>query len=234
MKALSLQPISIILVDDEPHFRQGLRILLSLYSNSETLKFNVVGEAASVEQLLSLTVEQQPALILLDLELPPKDGISALIGLEELSYKGKVLVLSGHQKEEWVFRAMQAGASGYVLKNHLATQLCEAIAIVLSDQVYLSPEIATSFFRLFRFYAGRSLYMHQTISLTEREQEVLNWLVAGASNADIGEKLHITIATVKAHLSGIFEKLEVTSRTQAIIKALKLGLVQGPKNGFEL
>lgn len=221
----SIQPISILLVDDEQRFRQGLRTLLGFYNGNGNLRFEIVGEAASVDQALNLTVEQRPALILLDLELPPSDGVTALIRLGELPYKGKVLVLSAHREDEWVFRAMQAGACGYVFKDRLATQLCEAIATVMRDEVYLSPEVATHFFRLFHFYAGRSLQACQAIHLTEREQEVLNWLVQGASNEEIAQHLYITVATVKAHLTAIFEKLAVTSRTQAIVKALKLGLV---------
>ena len=219
------QPISILLVDDEPRFRQGLRTLLNFYNQEGFLRFQVVGEAASVDQAINLTVEQRPALILLDLGLAQGDGVTALLRLGELPYKGKVLVLSAHREDEWVFRAMQAGACGYVFKDRLATQLCEAITTVMNDQVYLSPEVATNFFRLFHFYAGHSLQACQAMHLTDREQEVLHWLVQGASNEEIARKLYITVATVKAHLTAIFEKLGVTSRTQAIVKALKLGLV---------
>lgn len=221
----AILPISILLVDDEQRFRQGLRTLLDFYNVNGSSRFDVVGEAASVDQALKLTLEQHPALILLDLELPPSDGVTALIHLRELSYKGKVIVLSAHREDEWVFRAMQAGASGYVFKDCLATQLCEAIKTVMNDEVYLSPEVATHFFRLFHFYAGRSVQACQAIHLTEREREVLHWLVQGASNEEIAKHLYITVATVKAHLTAIFEKLAVTSRTQAIVKALKLGLV---------
>jgi DNA-binding NarL/FixJ family response regulator len=217
--------ISILLVDDEPHFRQGIRTLLNFYSNSGSLGLEVVGEAASVDQALKLTAEQHPALILLDLELPPEDGITALQRLRELPYSGKVLILSAHQQDEWIFRAMQAGARGYVFKDYVATQLCEAITTIINEKVYLPPEVATAFFRLFRYYTGQSLVNDTAIHLTEREREVLNWLVQGASNEQIAGHLFITVATVKAHLTAIFEKLSVTSRTQAIVKALKLGLV---------
>ncbi|HLP88504.1 MAG TPA: response regulator transcription factor [Nostocaceae cyanobacterium] len=217
--------ISILLVDDEPQFRQGIRTLLNFYNNSGRIGLEIVGEAASVEQAVKLTAEQHPALILLDLELPPEDGITALIRLSEISYNGKALILSAHQQDDWVFRAMQAGAWGYVFKDQLATQLCEAIATVIDNKVYLPPEVATAFFRLFHYYTGHSLASGNEIHLTEREREVLNWLVQGASNEQIAKRLYITVATVKAHLTAIFEKLGVTSRTQAIVKALKLGLV---------
>lgn len=219
------QPISILLVDDQHRFRKGLQTLLDFYNNNGAFRFNIVGEAASADQALKLALEQHPALILLDLEIPPSDGISVLLSLGEYSYKGKVLVLSAHREDEWVFRAMQAGANGYVFKDHIASHLCEAIATVMNNEIYLSPEVATHFFRLFHFYAGRSLQASQSLHLTEREREVLHWLVQGASNEEIARHLYITVATVKAHLTAIFEKLKVTSRTQAIVKALKLGLV---------
>lgn len=219
------QLISILLVDDDPIFRKGLQTLLNFYSSTGTWRFQLVGEAASVDQALQLAAEQHPALILLDLELPPDDGITALLRLREQSYLGKVLVLSAHQGDEWVFRAMQAGANGYVFKDQIASQLCPAIATVINDEVYLAPDVATGFFRMFHFYTGKSLQASQALHLTEREQEVLHWLVQGASNELIAQHLYITVATVKAHLTAIFEKLGVNSRTQAIIKALKLGLV---------
>jgi len=219
---MAAQTLSILLVDDEQRFRQGLRTLLSFYGDAYT----IVGEAASVEQALALVAEQHPALILLDLELARGDGVTLLERLREVSYPGKVLVVSAHQEDEWVFRAMQAGANGYLFKTHLARQLGDAIATVMRDEIYLPAEVATQFFRLFHYYAGRSLRARQEIHLTEREQEVLHWLVRGASNEEIARHLYITVATVKAHLTAIFEKLGVTSRTQAIVAALKLGLVQ--------
>jgi DNA-binding NarL/FixJ family response regulator len=219
------QKISLLLVDDEPRFRQGLRTLLSFYSDG-ALTFEVVGEAASVEQSVSLIKEQRPTLVLLDLELAQGDGVTVLNRLREIAYSGKVLVLSAHQEDDWIFRAMQAGASGYVFKNHLASQLCQAVTTVMNHEIYLPAEVATRFFRLFHFYSGRSLQAAQSIHLTEREQEVLHWLAQGASNEEIAKYLFITAATVKAHLTAIFTKLNVTSRTRAIVSALKLGLVQ--------
>lgn len=219
------QVVSVLVVDDDRHFRQGLRTLLDFYSNNGAFTFRMVGETASIDQTRKSVQEQRPMLILLNTELQNGEGIAILAALQEMHYKGKVLALSNHWQDEQVFRVMEAGAKGYILKSYLATELWTAINTMLKDQVYLSPEVATSFFRLFHFYSGRSLATRQQLHLTEREQEVLQWLVQGASNELIAEKLYITVATVKAHLTGIFQKLSVTSRTQAIVKALKLGLV---------
>lgn len=226
MYDISRQQISILLVDDDLTFRQGLRTLIDFYRSQDENQIKVVGEASSAEQAVKLAIEQHPTLVLLDMELADQDGITVLTALKQTAYKGSVLVLSGHQEDEWVFRAMQAGAKGYIYKDHLATQLYTAITTVIQNQIYLSPEVATGFFHLFHFYSGRSLETNHKLNLTEREQEVLQWLTQGACNEEIAGHLYVTVATVKAHLTAIFTKLEVTSRTQAIIKALKLGLVQ--------
>lgn len=222
----TFQKLLVLLVDDEPRFRQGLRTLLNFYSINDSFSIEFVGEAASVEQALQLTKQHSPTLILLDLELASGDGITAIMRLKEMSYGGKVLVLSAHQEDEWIFRAMQAGAAGYVFKNRLATQLYEAINTVMKSEIYLPTEAASGFFRHFQTYSESSLKVCQNLHLTEREQEVLHWLAQGASNEEIAKHLYVTVATVKAHLTSIFEKLKVTSRTQAIITAIKLGLVQ--------
>ncbi len=217
--------ISVLLVDDDARFRQGLHALLEFYNANSAANLVVVGEAVSSEQALLLVQEQNPSLILLDMELSPGTGLEILADLAELSHRAKVLVLSGHREDEWVFRAMRAGANGYVVKDDLVTQLGTAITAVLNHQVYLSPEVTTSFFQMFRFYAGQTIEANTSVHLTERELEVLHWLVQGDSNDEIATRLFISVATVKAHLTAIFHKLEVGSRTQAIIRALKLGLV---------
>lgn len=219
------QPLSVILADDQPAFRQGLRTLLGFYQAQENFQFHIVGEAASADQAISLALEQHPTLLFLDLELPKDDGVAALQDLRQQHYTGKILVISAHQEDEWVFRAMRAGADGYVFKSQLAMNLHQAIQTVLKNEVFLPPDAATGFFRSFHFYEGRSVQSEQTLHLTAREKQVLHWLVQGASNQAIANHLHITIATVKAHLTAVFEKLEVKSRSQAIVKALKLGLV---------
>lgn len=219
------EKLSVLLVDDDQRFRQGLHTLLNFYSNSGQLPLEVVAEAASTEQAVSLATEKQPALILLDLELTAGDGITTLHRLKETSFVGKVLVLSAHQEDNFIFQAMQAGSVGYVFKNRVATQLCEAITTALKSEIYLPTEVASGFFRRFHAYSEASIRTRQKLHLTEREQEVLQWLVQGDSNEEIAKRLYVTVATVKAHLTSIFEKLQVTSRTQAVVAALKLGVI---------
>ncbi|MDZ8026130.1 MAG: response regulator [Nostoc sp. SerVER01] len=220
------QKLSVLLVDDEERFRQGIRTLLNFYNINSALPIEVVGDADCVEQVLKFTNQKSPDLILLDMQLAGCDGITVLARLKEAAFSGKVLVLSAHQEDDWIFRAMQAGAAGYVFKNRLATQLCEAINTVIRSEIYLPSEVASRFFRCFQAYSDSSVKASHQVHLTEREQEVLYWLTQGASNEEIAKHLYVTVATVKAHLTSIFEKLKVTSRTQAIVAALKLGLVK--------
>ncbi|MBD2449725.1 response regulator transcription factor [Nostoc sp. FACHB-152] len=220
------QKLPVLLVDDNKRFRQGIQTFLGHHSKIGKLPIEVVAEAATTEQAVSMAHQKQPALILLDLELASGNGISTLIRLKEMSFVGKVLVLSAHQEDDAIFQAMQAGAKGYVFKNHVATQLCDAIATVLNSEVYLPTEVASSFFRKFWADADVVVQTRQKLNLSNREQEVLHWLVKGESNEEIAKRLFITVATVKAHLTNIFEKLQVTSRTQAVIAAFKFGLIQ--------
>jgi DNA-binding NarL/FixJ family response regulator len=150
----------------------------------------------------------------------------AMERLKDISYSGQILVLSAHQEDKLIFEAMQKGAAGYVFKSRVANQLCDAINTVIRSEVYLPSEAASGFFRCFQENANSANKASSQLHLTEREQEVLQLLTQGASNEEIAKKLYVTVATVKAHLTNIFEKLKVSSRTQAIVAAIKLGLVQ--------
>lgn len=227
MPEASTKLISVLLVDNEPRFLQGLRTMLDFYNSSSSLQFNIVGEAASLEQAISLITKHRPDLILLNIDLSPKadEGIMLLMKLRRLLYSVKVLVLSAHREDKIIFQAMQAGVCGYMLKEHLPSQLYTAITTIVDDKIYLSPEVATCFFRIFHSHTGQSMKNDNAVNLTNREREVLNLLAEGASNEKIAQSLYISVATVKAHLTGIFEKLGVNSRALAIVKALKLGIV---------
>ena len=216
--------ISVLLVDDHAEFRQGLRTLLGFYTD-DSATFEIVAEAASAEQAIEMVAAHSPMITLLDMELEQGTGLDVLQRLRTLGIDTRVLSLSAHREDKWVFQAMQAGAKGYVAKDKLVAQLHDALRTVLQDKVYLDSELASGFFRLFHAHALLNRQARAAVRLTDREQEVLRWLVQGDSNEMISKKLFITIATVKAHLTAIFDKLKVRSRTQAIVKAIKLGLV---------
>lgn len=240
-----LKVIPLMLVAQELLFFQSLKILLGFYKANPSWQFNIVGQAETQAEAIKLAVQQRPSLILLDMDFHTEreDGINTLIKLNRLfnkrnQEKVKILAISSQTNEKVIFRAMQAGAFGYILKENLPSQLYSAMLMVLSGQVYLCPEVATQFFRGFHLYgqarftdAGRSPSSltssdsNHRYHLTQREQEVLELLVKGYCNEEIGKCLYITIATVKAHLTAIFEKLGVKSRSSAIVKSLELSIV---------
>ncbi|MEM7761583.1 MAG: response regulator transcription factor [Cyanobacteria bacterium P01_A01_bin.40] len=234
-RQVSLQ-IALLLADRDRYFTKEVETLLNFYQIQNDYQVRIINHSANQQhQLLDLVAKQRPSLVLVDLELNHNylAGLEIVTRLKQVSHASKILVLSAHKEDEIIFQAMQAGAWGYVCKDNLVEQLIMAITTVLDGQVYLSPCEATRFFHTFRklklrlggAYALQSQFNLAQIELTEREQEVLLLLVEGASNRKISEQLYITVATVKAHLTSIFEKFDVNSRTQAIVKAFRLGLV---------
>jgi DNA-binding NarL/FixJ family response regulator len=218
--------LQVLVVEDNPQFRQGILTLLQLFSGQTGQTLTVAAEADTLDRALKLLVQLRPDLVLLDLELREGNGIALMTRLRELAIDCRVLVLSAHEEDEWIFRAMQAGANGYVFKHRVGTQLFDAITTVLRSETYLPLEVVNGFFRQFHVQEQSSHQSRQRLQLTEREHDILKWLVQGASNEEIAKQLHVTVATVKSHLTSIFEKLQVTSRTQAIVAAFKMGLVQ--------
>ncbi|MGB6300575.1 MAG: response regulator transcription factor [Rivularia sp. (in: cyanobacteria)] len=220
------QQISLLLVDDNEIFRQGLSNILDFYNKTNLLNIEVIGEANNVEQALKLTRKTSPNLILLDMELVGSDGITALTCLKDIGYSGKVLVVSGHHEDSYIFQAMEKGAAGYMFKTQVINQLHEAINAVMQSNFYLPPEVTNAFLRRFQANSDSRYQKKHQLRLTQREQEVLELLTKGDSNEKIAEQLYVSVATVKAHLTSIFEKLGVSSRTQAIVTAIKLGIVE--------
>ncbi|ACK69263.1 two component transcriptional regulator, LuxR family [Gloeothece citriformis PCC 7424] len=214
--------ISTMLVDDESLFRENLKTLLNLYSDSGKMDFTIISEADSATKAINLIHRYHPHLILLDLELDHESGLDILKYLQTHHSSVITLVLSAHQEENLIFQAMQAGAKGYIFKINLVQQLGEAVNTVMNDKVYLPPEVATHFFHYFNTYCDPLSNSDKELDLTKREKEVLQYLIQGLSNEQIAKQLYITVATVKAHLTAIFNKLGVKNRTQAIVAALKM------------
>lgn len=238
------QLMSVMLVSAQLPFRQSLQALLNLYNLNKSLgEFQIVGEADSPIQAISLAKKHQPTVIVLDIDFFHRegDGIHTLAELSHLldksQQKCKVLVLSDQSEDKFIFRAMQTGACGYILKKNLTSQLHNALTATSSGQIYLCPEVATHFFRMFHFYgscfsapqsrelAVPELQGSNPYHLTQREREVLQLLVQGERNQEIARHLYISVATVKAHLTAIFEKLGVKSRSSAIVTSLKFGII---------
>lgn len=240
-----IKSVPLMLVAQESFFFQCLKTLLSFYQTNPSWQFKIVAEAQTQPEALKLAMQQQPSVILLDMDCQRKleETINTIIELSYLLNKrnqeqAKLLAISSQRDERVIFMTMQAGAVGYILKDNLPSQLYPAMQTVLNGQVYLCSEVATQFFRGFHLYrqartaedeashsSATSSDCGRPYRLTQREQEVLDLLVKGYSNEEIAKRLYITIATVKAHLTAIFEKLGVKNRSKAIVRALELGIV---------
>lgn len=221
------QQCSILLADNNVTFRQGLRSLLEFYNTHSPGKCEVLGEAASGAQALHLAERQHPSLVLLNADLDQSwdRTLDALGQLQQLDRSPKVLLIADCQDPEYLFEGMQAGAAGYISKDRIATELLTAINTIAAGSIYLSAPMVNTFFYLFQAQAQQCSEKCKLLKLSKREQEVLRLLARGASNDVISQELFISVATVKSHFTSIFEKLGVKSRTQAIIRALRLGLV---------
>ncbi len=223
---------SLLIVDDNHRFLNNLKTLVQLYNQNSLFKFNLVGDADTVARAKLLLDKYQPQILLLDLELGNESGLEIIKYLSNKNYQSKTLILSAHEEEEMIFKAMSLGARGYIFKPNVVSQLLEAIDTVIDEKIYLPPEAATGFFTSFNHYVSE----HQDLRiierdrskdyhLTHREKDVLEYLIQGLSNEEIADKLYVTIATVKAHLGSIFNKFSVKNRTQAIVIALKENIV---------
>lgn len=198
-------PISILLVDDHTLVRQGLRLLLS-----QDPEISIVGEAANGLQALDQVARLQPQVVLMDLMMPEMDGVTAIAQLRKDFPDTEVIALTSVLEDASVISAVRNGAIGYLLKDMQATELLRCIKAAAAGQVQLAPEAASRLMRELRF-------QEEAPALTEREQEVLELVSKGLSNAQIGENLCIGEKTVKTHVSRLLQKLNVRSRTQLAV-----------------
>ncbi len=213
------KPIRLLIADDHPIFRSGLRVLLDLLPEIE-----VVGEATNGKEAVSKAAEYRPDVILMDIGMPGINGIEATRQILSTNPAISILVVTMYEDDDSVFAAMRAGARGYVLKGADQDDLLLAINVVSSGGVIFSPAIAN---RVMTFFATLKRTTPQTFpELTEREREVLELIARGTNNPTIAEQLIISPKTVRNLVSSIFSKLQVTSRAEAIVRAREAGLGQ--------
>jgi two-component system, NarL family, response regulator LiaR len=205
--------IRILLADDHAVVRQGLKMFLGLDPDLE-----VVGEAENGEEAVRMAGTIQPDVVLMDLLMPVMDGVTATAKIRREFPDVEVIALTSILEDASVIGAIRAGAIGYLLKDTKAEELICAIKAAVAGQVQLSPKAAE---RLL----SETLTTQHTEPLTERERDVLGLLVLGIANKEIALKLNIGEKTVKTHVSNILSKLGVSSRTQAVLYALRTGLV---------
>ncbi|MCM1003015.1 MAG: response regulator transcription factor [Candidatus Gastranaerophilales bacterium] len=216
----------VLLIDDNYEHLVGIRELLNLEGT-----FDVVGIATNVTVGLNLIKKYQPDIVLLDMNMPDKDGLQGIVEIGKLDLDTKVLALSGYDDADLIFRAMKIGAKGYVLKTMASAQLIYAIEEVLGGKIYLPLALSSRFFEYFQQSfkeesAKQEVEEENLLSyLTQREEEVLELLTQGITYKGVANKLFISETTVKTHVNNIFQKLQVNDRTQAVLYAINNGFL---------
>lgn len=210
--------IRVLLADDHPVFRYGMRALLQSVSGIE-----VVGEATSGEETVQAALSLQPDVILMDIKMPGVSGIEATRRIAAADPAIGILVMTMLEEDDAVFAAMRAGARGYVVKGAEGDEVLRAIRAVAGGEAIFGQAIASRLSRLFA--APRENAAQQVFpALTEREAEILTLIAEGRSNGQIAQRLVVSEKTVRNHVSNIFGKLQVADRAQAIVRARQAGL----------
>jgi two-component system response regulator DegU len=205
----------LLLVDDHKLLRQGLRRAV------EEAGFDVVGEAGDGEEAVRLAIELQPDLVLMDVTMPVLDGIEATRRMRQSAPEARVVILTMHGEEETIARALRAGALAYLLKDCSSDQVAETLHAVAAGDTDLSADLARS---LLAELPGPEPMV--ATSLSQREAEVLQLFADGCSTVEVGQRLYISAKTVKNHLASIYEKLDARDRTQAVLTAVRMGIIR--------
>ena len=219
--------IRVLLVDDETLVRSGFRLILESEGDIE-----VVGEASNGNEAVEAATRLDPDVVLMDVQMPVKDGLAATREIAALgrTETSRVIILTTFELDDYVYEALRAGASGFLLKRAPAADLIAGIRVVASGEALLAPSVTR---RLIDQFASRPAPRGQDVAvlktLTDREREVFELIAQGLSNAEIADGLVLTEGTVKTHVKHVFDKLEVRDRTHAVILAYELGVVQ-PRN----
>jgi DNA-binding NarL/FixJ family response regulator len=214
-----MESIRVLIADDHPLFRDGLRTLLQSGSDTE-----VVGEAAAGDETIAKAATLQPDVILMDINMPGINGIEATRHILHTSPHISILIVTMYEDDDSVFAAMRAGARGYLLKGADQEEMLRAIKAVSRGEAIFSPAIAKRLIRYFSPTRAATTPPQAFPELTEREREILTLLARGHNNADIAQLLVLSSKTVRNHLSNIFNKLQVADRVQAILRAKDAGL----------
>lgn len=220
----------LLIIDDNYDHATGIRELVNLESN-----YDVIGTAATAEIGISLIKKYQPDIVLMDVNMPDVDGITAIQEIKKFNDSVKIIALTGYDDPDLIFRAMKVGAKGYILKTMAASQLMLAIEEVSNGKIYLPSVLAAKFFDKFQndFTDEAKSRVDDEENLlnylTQREEEVLELLTQGITYKGVANQLFISETTVKTHVNNIFQKLQVNDRTQAVLYAINHGLGKRPK-----
>jgi DNA-binding NarL/FixJ family response regulator len=216
-----LGKIRILIADDHAVVREGTRRILEQEPDME-----VVGEAGDGEETVAMATSLKPDVAIVDISMPKMDGIEATKKIKAVTPSVNVLILSAYDDDQFIFSLLEAGAAGYLLKSIRSRELLDAVRAVYSGESVLHPSIARKVLNRFVSTSGKPSEGKEVSGvLSDREMEVLKLAAKGLSNQDIAEKLCLSIRTVQGHLGHIFNKLQVGSRTEAVVRALKEGWV---------
>lgn len=208
--------ISVLIADDHSLLRQGLKQILELERD-----ITVVAQASNGSEAIQYAKEFKPDIILMDINMPGTNGLQAIKEIKQEKLKCRIIVLTINEDREYLFKTLQMGAEGYVLKDAEPSVLIEAIRNVNSGQSFIQPNMTSELVREFNRVTMHEKEKRDDTNLTSREVEVLELIAEGMINKEIAKQLYISEKTVKNHVSNIFRKLNVSDRTQAAIYAFK-------------
>jgi len=214
--------IKILLADDHSIVRTGLKLLINEHPDME-----VISEAKDGEEAVHKAIELEPNVVIMDLKMPKKNGLLATKQINEANEEIKIIALTMHEDKEYIFRALQAGASSYLLKSHQENDLIEAIRAVHLGEAYLYPN-ATKWLLEDYIQKANQFGENHMEKLTGREQEILSYLALGYTNREVGEKLYLSIKTIESHRSNIMKKLDLRTRSDLVKYAMKHGYLDFP------
>jgi NarL family two-component system response regulator LiaR len=215
-----LDRIRILIADDHAVVREGTRHILEQEQDLE-----VVAEAADGGEAVELATELKPDVAIIDIAMPHVDGIEATRRIKELCPGIGVLILSAYDDDQFVFSLLEAGAAGYLLKDVHGRELVDAVRAVHAGESVLHPSITRKVLNRFVSRAEKIKRREPLETLSQREKEILRLATRGLSNKDIAEQLFLSVRTVQGHLTHIFNKLQVGSRTEAVVRGLKEGWI---------
>jgi DNA-binding NarL/FixJ family response regulator len=220
-----MNKIRVLLADDQDIIRTGLTIILNHQAD-----IDVIGQAADGLEAVELAKSLQPDVILMDIKMPRLNGIQATRQIVAALPKTQIIILTTYDTDDWVFDGIRAGAIGYLLKDTSGDNLAEAVRGALRGESQIDPTVARKVLREFQQlttnrFAPPPMTEEPLERLTDREEEVIKLLAAGLANKEIAQQLSLSEGTVKNHISAILAKLHANDRTQAVLTALKRGLV---------
>ncbi|MGI8521727.1 MAG: response regulator [Nocardioides sp.] len=217
------EPIRVIVVDDHQLFRRGLTMLLTAEPG-----IDVAGEAGDGAAGVALATEIAPDVVLLDVRMPRKSGIEACVAIKEAVPTAKIIMLTVSDEEADLYEAVKSGASGYLLKDSSIEEVAQAIRVVADGQSLISPSMAVKLIDEFKLMSRPERNHVSSLRLTDRELEVLRLVARGMNNREIAKELFISENTVKNHVRNLLEKLQLHSRMEAVMYAVREKLLDLP------